>query len=97
MKSQQQLSATIHPSLSPKVRLQIDPATQQPILLYPEGIVKLNETAASIIRLCDGQRSFDEIIRELSRHYQVKVEVLRDEVSKYLLRLQHLSLLSFLP
>ncbi|MDP7600641.1 MAG: pyrroloquinoline quinone biosynthesis peptide chaperone PqqD [Rhodospirillales bacterium] len=35
------------------------------LLMYPEGIVKLNETAAETLKRCDGDRSVTEIIDEL--------------------------------
>jgi len=42
---------------------------QSHVLLYPEGVVKLNESAAAILGLCDGKRSVEKIIDELSREY----------------------------
>ncbi len=39
------------------------------VLLYPEGVVKLNETAAAILQLCDGTKSAKEIIAELNKKY----------------------------
>ena len=35
------------------------------MLLYPEGMVKLNTPAAEILRRCDGQRSVEAIVGEL--------------------------------
>ena len=35
------------------------------MLLYPEGIVKLNQTAGEIIKRCDGVRTVGELVREL--------------------------------
>ncbi len=42
---------------------------QSHVLLYPEGVVKLNESAAAILGLCDGRRSVEKIIDELSTEY----------------------------
>ncbi len=39
------------------------------VLLYPEGIVKLNETAAAILERCDGQATVAEIVADLSRRF----------------------------
>lgn len=39
------------------------------VILYPEGVVKLNETAATILQLCDGERSAGQIAAELSQRY----------------------------
>lgn len=32
------------------------------VLLYPEGIVKVNETGAEILKLCDGINTVSEVI-----------------------------------
>jgi pyrroloquinoline quinone biosynthesis protein D len=39
------------------------------MLLFPEGALALNQTAADVLELCDGQRSLDDIARELSLRY----------------------------
>jgi pyrroloquinoline quinone biosynthesis protein D len=46
-------------------RLQFEPAQDSWVLLYPEGMVRLNTPAAEILRRCDGGRSVDEIVAEL--------------------------------
>jgi pyrroloquinoline quinone biosynthesis protein D len=53
------------PALSPMFRLQFEPAQGAWVLLYPEGMVKLNTPAAEILKRCDGERSVDEIVGEL--------------------------------
>ncbi|MHB0764736.1 pyrroloquinoline quinone biosynthesis peptide chaperone PqqD [Stutzerimonas sp. NM35] len=45
-------------------------ASQQAyVLLYPEGIVKLNETGGQILNFCDGQTSVEELIGKLAVMY----------------------------
>ena len=39
------------------------------MLLVPEGVVRLNPTAAEVLELCDGERSLDEIVSTLSARY----------------------------
>jgi pyrroloquinoline quinone biosynthesis protein D len=39
------------------------------MLLIPEGVVRLNPTAAEVLELCDGQRSLDDIAGALSVRY----------------------------
>lgn len=39
------------------------------VLLYPEGIVKLNETAAAILARCVNGRPIAAVIQDLSQHY----------------------------
>ncbi len=43
------------------------------VLLYPEGVVKLNETGAAILQLCDGSRTAEEIVSELNDKYTTDV------------------------
>jgi pyrroloquinoline quinone biosynthesis protein D len=35
------------------------------VLLYPEGMVKLNQSAAEILRRCNGERTVADIVAEL--------------------------------
>ena len=53
------------PALAPMYRLQFEPAQDAWVLLYPEGMVKLNMPAAEILKRCDGARSVGEIVGEL--------------------------------
>lgn len=46
-----------------------DPVRAADVVLYPEGVMLLNETAADILRLCDGERTAGEIAAELAAHY----------------------------
>lgn len=39
------------------------------VLLYPEGIVKLNESAGEILEACGGGRSIEEVAAGLSARY----------------------------
>jgi len=57
------------PRLARLFRLQYEPVQTAWVLLYPEGMVKLNESAAEILRRCDGQRSVDEIVAELEAQF----------------------------
>ena len=51
--------------MDPMFRLQFEPAQDSWVLLYPEGMVRLNLPAAEILRRCDGTRSVDEIVADL--------------------------------
>jgi pyrroloquinoline quinone biosynthesis protein D len=57
------------PAVSPMYRLQFEPAQDAWVLLYPEGMVKLNTPAAEILRRCDGQRSVQAIVDDLERAF----------------------------
>ena len=53
------------PRLSRRLRLQYEAAQTRWVLLYPEGMVQLNDSAAEILRRCDGRHSVADIVREL--------------------------------
>jgi pyrroloquinoline quinone biosynthesis protein D len=60
---------SVPPRLSAGVRLHWDRAREQHVLLYPEGMLKLNDTAVAVLELCDGERSLDDIASTLSQKY----------------------------
>lgn len=72
------------PCLAAKARLQIDKISGETVLLYPEGVVILNATGEAIVRLCDGSRSFHEILAVLSASYGSSPQQLESDVSEYL-------------
>lgn len=58
-------------------------------LLYPEGILVLNDTAAAIVRLCDG-RSVEELRAALAGQFSGSPA---EDVSEFLQRLYEKGLL----
>ncbi|MBU6487962.1 MAG: pyrroloquinoline quinone biosynthesis peptide chaperone PqqD [Burkholderiales bacterium] len=56
--------------LKPLFRLQWENAQNAYVLLYPEGMVKLNQSAAEILKRCDGTRSIDAVIAELETTFE---------------------------
>ena len=50
-------------------RYQYEPAQKGHVLLYPEGMIKLNDSAALIGGLIDGQRDVATIIGELDQQF----------------------------
>jgi pyrroloquinoline quinone biosynthesis protein D len=66
------------PRLISGARLQYDEVRDEHVLLVPEGVVRLNPTAAAVLELCDGERSLDEIVGTLSERYEGSD--LRDDV-----------------
>jgi pyrroloquinoline quinone biosynthesis protein D len=53
------------PRIGAGFRLQWEPAQECHVLLYPEGMVKLNQSAGEILKRCDGERSCAAIVTEL--------------------------------
>jgi pyrroloquinoline quinone biosynthesis protein D len=75
---------TDRPRLAPYVRLTFDPAREHHVLLAPEAVSVLNGSGATILDLCDGQRTVAEIVAELSGRYD---GVDGAEVRRFLARL----------
>ncbi|WEK30671.1 MAG: pyrroloquinoline quinone biosynthesis peptide chaperone PqqD [Candidatus Pseudomonas phytovorans] len=59
-------------------RFQYEPAQKGHVLLYPEGMIKLNESASLIGGLIDGQRDVAAIISELEQQFPDIPEVAED-------------------
>ena len=59
------MSAPDCPRVARHFRLQWEEAQASWVLLYPEGMVKLNQSAGEILRRCDGARSIGAIVAEL--------------------------------
>lgn len=72
------------PKLSVHVRLSEDRTRGQHVLLSPESVTVLNPTAAAIVALCDGRRTFTEVVWALRDRYD---RVHEDEVRDFLERL----------
>lgn len=55
--------------IAPTFRFQWEPAQNAHVLLYPEGMVKLNESASEILKRCNGSRTIDQIIADLKTEF----------------------------
>jgi pyrroloquinoline quinone biosynthesis protein D len=58
------------PRLVTGARLRYDEVREEHQLLIPEGVVRLNPTAAEVLELCDGERSVDDIVGAVSARYE---------------------------
>ena len=63
------VSEAARPALARGFRLQWEPVQEAHVLLYPEGMVKLNGSAGQILARCDGVRTVAEIVADLERAY----------------------------
>lgn len=71
------------PTWRPGYRFQYEPAQKGHVLLYPEGMIKLNESAALIGGLIDGQRDVAAIIGELNSQFP-GVPELGDDIEQFM-------------
>ena len=77
-------ASTGRPRLAKRVRLRIDEVSGNPVLLYQEAVMVLNQTGYEILRLCDGTRTLSEIIRSLEVQYPLAQPILSREVLQYI-------------
>ncbi|HEV8715246.1 MAG TPA: pyrroloquinoline quinone biosynthesis peptide chaperone PqqD [Candidatus Binatia bacterium] len=64
------------------------------MLVFPEAALLLNETAAAIVKLCDGERSVEQIVDTLAQQFVgADRQMIGDEVTDLLARLQTRGLL----
>jgi pyrroloquinoline quinone biosynthesis protein D len=57
------------PRVARHFRLQWEEAQNTWVLLYPEGMVKLNQSAGEITRRCDGERTVADIVADLEASF----------------------------
>jgi pyrroloquinoline quinone biosynthesis protein D len=86
------IAGSAQPRLARGVRLQTDSKTGNSVLLFPEGVLELNETAQDIVTRCDG-RTVGEIIETLAEEYDVDPKMLADDVREALSDLQRRKLI----
>ena len=66
----------IDPASKPKLarlfRMQYEEAQQNWVLLYPEGMVQLNQSASEILKRCNGERDVSAIVADLEQTFNVQ-------------------------
>jgi pyrroloquinoline quinone biosynthesis protein D len=60
---------TPKPKLARLFRMQWEEAQGAYVLLYPEGMVKLNQSAGEILKRCDGERDAQAIIDDIEQTF----------------------------
>lgn len=63
------LSAESRPRIGPGFRLQWEPVQDCHVLLYPEGMVRLNGSAGEIMKRCGGASSMAAIVADLEQAF----------------------------
>jgi pyrroloquinoline quinone biosynthesis protein D len=59
-------TSSFRPQLNSRFMFRWEASQDAFILLYPEGLIKLNPSAGEILKRCDGRRSIDEIAADLA-------------------------------
>ncbi len=65
-----EISRQAIPRIARLYRFQFEPAQNAFVLLFPEGMVKLNDTAGEILRRCNDQHTAAEIVADLERAFE---------------------------
>jgi len=66
-------ATAIHrPKVAGHFRLQYEQAQSAWVLLYPEGMVKLNPSAGEIMQRCDGSRDVPALVAELETAFDTQ-------------------------
>lgn len=60
------------PALATPYRFQWEEVQDCFVILYPEGMIKLSQSAGAIMNHCDGSKTIAEIITELQEKFQIK-------------------------
>ena len=68
--------------ISKLFRLQWEPAQKAHVLLYPEGMVKLNDSAGEIMSRIDGEKTLNQIILDIESRFNT--EGLKDDVVSFI-------------
>ena len=66
------LSTSTQPRVGPGFRLQWEPVQDCHVLLYPEGMVKLNGSAGEIMKRCDGEKTLTAIVEDLEKAFSAQ-------------------------
>lgn len=78
------LNEKSRPALARGVRLWTDPINGEPVLLFPEGVLPLDETTHDIVKRCTGAANLEEIVASLAEEYDADHETLRGDVCECL-------------
>ncbi|WP_135078885.1 pyrroloquinoline quinone biosynthesis peptide chaperone PqqD [Terasakiella sp. SH-1] len=66
------------PAINPVYIFRWEESQQAHMLLYPEGLIKLNGPAGYIMNLVDGKRTVEEIVLRLKEQFNASDELADD-------------------
>jgi pyrroloquinoline quinone biosynthesis protein D len=74
----------VRPRLSPHYVFRWEASQDAHILLYPEGLIKLNTAAAEILKRCNGERKVSEIVADLDATFPGHSDSIGKDVDAFL-------------
>ena len=81
--NQPSVDAMSRPAVGHGFRLQWEAAQNAHVLLYPEGMIKLNGSAGEILKRCDGAATIADITADLERAFATSN--LSDDVKRFVI------------
>jgi pyrroloquinoline quinone biosynthesis protein D len=78
------ISGDTRPELPRHIKLRHDAGRDRWIILAPERVFNPDETAVAVLKLCDGQRSVNEIAAILSKEYQAPIDEITNDITAML-------------
>ncbi len=79
--------------LNPNFQFQWEEKQNCYVLLYPEGMVQLNQSAGEILNLCDGEKSANDINKILCEKFEV--EDLSKDITLFLIEAKNRNWISY--
>ncbi|PHQ15844.1 pyrroloquinoline quinone biosynthesis peptide chaperone PqqD [Marinobacter profundi] len=70
--------------IAPVFMFRWEESQQAFVLMYPEGIVKLNTTAGEILNRCNGLNTLSDIVLELSELFSEQPDFIEPRVRQFL-------------
>jgi pyrroloquinoline quinone biosynthesis protein D len=61
-----------------------EPSQDAFVIMYPEGIVKLNQTAGEILSYCDGKNTISDIVMHLAKKFNANEDFILEKVNDFL-------------
>jgi pyrroloquinoline quinone biosynthesis protein D len=72
------------PEINPLFLFRWEDTQASYVLLYPEGVVKLNDIAGEILKRCDGSSTVGQLIEELRGFFSGPPDAVEQGVRKFL-------------
>ena len=79
--------------INPNFQFQWEEKQNCYVLLYPEGMVQLNQSAGEILNLCDGNSNIEKINKTLCEKFEV--EDLTKDITVFLIEAKNRNWISY--
>lgn len=84
MHNKSSISAACFFNINESFMFRWEPSQDAFVIMYPEGIVKLNQTAGEILSYCDGKHSVTDIAALLAKKFTASEDFILAQVNDFL-------------